>query len=83
MNSRSSPYKRKQSFFSPQKRLLLKKEDKILLSIGGVFLIGVSAFFILATMIFGLNKKITINKCSNKDSQLNKHAIPDRLCTGK
>lgn len=53
MNSKSSPYnKRKQGFSFFQNKVSLKLEDKILLGIGGFFLIFIIAFAIFANTIF-------------------------------
>lgn len=53
MNSKSSPYnKRKQGFSFFQNQVSLKLEDKILLGIGGLFLIFIIAFAIFANTIF-------------------------------
>ena len=53
MNSKSSPYnKRKQGFSFFQNKISLKLEDKILLGIGGFFLILIIAFAIFANTIF-------------------------------
>lgn len=53
MNSKSSPYnKRKQGFSFFQNKVSLKLEDKILLGIGGFFLLLITAFIIFANTIF-------------------------------
>jgi hypothetical protein len=53
MNSKSSPYNEKKLGFSLfQKKISLKLEDKILLGIGGLFLILITTFVIFANTIF-------------------------------
>lgn len=53
MSPKSSPYnERKQGFSLFQKKISLKLEDKILLGIGGLFLILITAFVIFANTIF-------------------------------
>ena len=53
MNVKSSPNNAKSKVFSFfQKRISLKLEDKILLGIGGLFLMGIIAFVAFANTIF-------------------------------